>query len=175
MPPKNKFTNNDIIDAAFKIVREKGLDALTARAIAEVLQSSTKPIYSQIESMEKVQEAIIARLWELFFEYMTKPITGDAMLDYFIGYVFFALKEKHLFHCFYDERFTELHQNYVEIYEKRFVELFSENHFYKSIPEQHKKSAALKGLISLHGFADMLATYARKEFVELRKDENKII
>jgi AcrR family transcriptional regulator len=175
MPPKYKFKKRDIFDAAFKILRKKGMNAVTARGIAKELKSSTAPIYSQIKSMMKVKEALIGRLWELFFEYLTKSTTGDVILDHNIGFVLFALREKHLFRCFYDESFTNLHQNYNEIYLKRLIELISDHPLYKSIPEQNRESFLLKGLCSIHGLADLLSHSPRKEFIELRKDEKKII
>jgi AcrR family transcriptional regulator len=175
MPPKYKYEIKDILDAAFKILRKKGMESLTARAIANELKTSTAPIYSQIKSMRKLKEALIERLWELYFDYMTRPTTGDFVLDHSIGYVLFALREKHLFRCFYDEGFTKLHQNYVEIYEKRLYELFADHPLYKSIPDQDRESIMLKALSSLHGFADLLNHSPRKEFIELRKDEKKII
>ena len=39
MPPKPKFTKEEIVFAAKEIVREKGLSALTAREVAEKLGS----------------------------------------------------------------------------------------------------------------------------------------
>lgn len=175
MPPKFKFKEKDILDAAFKILRKKGMSAVTARAIAKELKTSTAPIYSQIKSMRKLKEALIKRLWELYFDYMTRHTTGDVILDYSIGFVLFALREKNLFRCFYDESFTKLHQNYVEIYEKRLSELFTDHPLYKSVPDQDRESIMLKTLSSLHGFADLLNHSPRKEFIELRKDEKKII
>jgi len=49
MPPKNKFTRDEIIQAALGIVREDGLAGLTARSLAERLQSSPKVIFGQFE------------------------------------------------------------------------------------------------------------------------------
>ena len=54
MPPKNKFTRDEIIQAALGIVREAGLAGLTARSLAERLQSSPKVIFGQFENMEDI-------------------------------------------------------------------------------------------------------------------------
>ncbi len=45
MPPKFKFTRAQIIDAAVNITRKNGISALTARALATELGSSSKPIF----------------------------------------------------------------------------------------------------------------------------------
>ena len=50
MPPKPKFTKEDIVEAAFNIVREQGWEALTQRSIAQKLNASIGPIYSSLSN-----------------------------------------------------------------------------------------------------------------------------
>ena len=45
MPPKPKITKQQILEKALAIVREKGLAALTAKALAETLGCSTQPVF----------------------------------------------------------------------------------------------------------------------------------
>ena len=59
MPPKCKFTKEEIIQAAFEMVRTEGFSELTARALGGRLGSSPKPIFSIFTSMEEVQEEVI--------------------------------------------------------------------------------------------------------------------
>ena len=40
MPPKPKYTKEEIIAAAFELVREAGSDALTAREVGKRLSTS---------------------------------------------------------------------------------------------------------------------------------------
>lgn len=58
MPPKPKFTKEEIVFAAKEIVREKGLSALTAREVAEKLGSSPRPIFTVFRNMKELQEAV---------------------------------------------------------------------------------------------------------------------
>lgn len=44
MPPKAKITKNMIIDAAFQVVREAGVESINARTVAERLNCSTQPV-----------------------------------------------------------------------------------------------------------------------------------
>lgn len=46
MPPACRFTREQIVAAALAITRERGFDAVTARAIADTLHSSSKVIFS---------------------------------------------------------------------------------------------------------------------------------
>ena len=41
MAPKNKFTREEMVEAALRVVRKKGIDALTAKALAEELGTDT--------------------------------------------------------------------------------------------------------------------------------------
>ena len=59
MPPKCKFTRDEIIAAALDIARKDGLYAVTARSLGEKLGSSSKPIFSIFENMEEVLEATL--------------------------------------------------------------------------------------------------------------------
>ena len=58
MPPKAKFTKEEIINAAFEITRRDGFDALTARSLAAELGSSPRPIFTVFSGMEEVQSAV---------------------------------------------------------------------------------------------------------------------
>lgn len=46
MAPKNKFTREEMITAALKIVRRNGAGSLTAKAIADELGISTRPVFT---------------------------------------------------------------------------------------------------------------------------------
>jgi len=45
LPPKSKFTREEIVEAAFEIAREVGFSKITARSVASRLKSSVAPIY----------------------------------------------------------------------------------------------------------------------------------
>lgn len=58
MPPKPKFTKEEIVAAALELVSEKGLDGLTARELGAALGSSARPIFTVFENMEELQGAV---------------------------------------------------------------------------------------------------------------------
>jgi len=94
---KTKFSANQIVDAAFRILRTKGPEAVVARAVANELGSSTMPIYSYIKSKELLVEALLKRALAVLYEYMTEKRTGDMWIDWGVGHVIFALEEPQLF------------------------------------------------------------------------------
>ena len=52
MPPVQKTGKDEIINAAFDVVRKEGFGNLNARAIAKKLGVSTQPIFSNFKNME---------------------------------------------------------------------------------------------------------------------------
>ena len=72
MPPKAKFTKEQITKAALGVVSEKGVHALTAKELGAALGTSTTPIFTVFHSMQEVQEAVITAAMERFEEYAHK-------------------------------------------------------------------------------------------------------
>lgn len=62
MPPKSDITKEQIIQAAFAIVQEQGLEMLSARNIAQKLNCSTQPIYSLYGNMEEIKSLAYQRV-----------------------------------------------------------------------------------------------------------------
>lgn len=58
MPPKPKFTKEEIIKAALDIVSEKGIEGLTARELGSVLGSSARPVFTIFKNMEEVNKEV---------------------------------------------------------------------------------------------------------------------
>lgn len=98
MPPKPKFSREQIIEKAFEIVRKDGLNALTARYLGEKLGSSARPIFTVFDSMDDVVKEVVARAKGLYSEYVLR---GLASVPAFKGvgtqYIQFAICEPQLF------------------------------------------------------------------------------
>lgn len=63
--PTQRFNQESVLDAALDLVRERGFDALSARAVAERAGCSVQPIYSLFGDMEGLMQALYehARAW----------------------------------------------------------------------------------------------------------------
>lgn len=72
MPPKAKFTREEIINAALTVAADKGLRALTARELGAALGSSTRPIFTAFENMEEVLSEVRKAALARFEEYARK-------------------------------------------------------------------------------------------------------
>ncbi len=72
MPPKPKYTREEIVAAALGIVSKKGLNALTAKELGKALNTSTSPIFTVFNSMQEVQDAVRLAAMERFEAYARK-------------------------------------------------------------------------------------------------------
>lgn len=98
MPPKAKFSREEIIKAALDIVVREGFDALTARSLAAELGSSPRPIFTVFESMDEVQQAVISAATELYNGYEDEGMDApQSFKGSGIGYIKFAAEQPKLF------------------------------------------------------------------------------
>lgn len=70
MPPKPRFTADEIAAAALALVKELGVEALTARNLAARLGTSARPIFTVFKSMDEVRWAareLALREFEQYF------------------------------------------------------------------------------------------------------------
>ncbi len=98
MPPKAKFTREEIIAAGLDLVREEGFSALTARGLGARLGSSARPVFTIFEGMEEVQQAVIDAARALYGEYTERGLLENpAFKGVGTQYILFAIKEPKLF------------------------------------------------------------------------------
>lgn len=171
MPPKTRFTLKDVMDAALSVVRREGIDKLTARAIADELQSSTMPIYSCGKTMSEIEEEIVKKSWELLVEYQQKPMTPDPYINMGLGYVLFATHEKNLFECIYSQKYLEINKKLAE---KNMYDNFLRLKDYRplaDVPFDLKMKIMIQGWIFCHGLADLLSKNIGDMVGDLKTDE----
>ena len=58
MPKKPTTTKQAMIDGAFRLVRERGHEALTARSLASFLGCSTQPIMYQFPNLDGLRDLV---------------------------------------------------------------------------------------------------------------------
>lgn len=98
VPPKCKFTKEEIIQAALKIARTEGFSSITARSLGSKLGSSPKPIFSVFENMEEVQAEVRKAAKALYAEYIQVGLHQElAFKGVGTQYVLFAINEPKLF------------------------------------------------------------------------------
>ncbi len=98
MPPKVKFTKEQIVRAALEIVRENGIDALSARTLGRKLGTSSCPIFTAFDNMEALLAAVKQEAMSVYSAYIQ---VGLQETPAFKGvgrqYISFAVHEPKLF------------------------------------------------------------------------------
>ena len=74
MAPKNKFTREEMIAAALKIVRRNGAGSLTAKAIADELGISTRPVFTCFGTMDTVKNEVRQAAEEIYNGYIGEDL-----------------------------------------------------------------------------------------------------
>lgn len=98
MPPRPKFTKEEIVQAALNVVSKNGVEGLTARELGEALGSSARPIFTVFRNMEELQEEVKKAAMQQFEHYVSHPIP-DMPLFKQVGMkmVLFGAKEPKLY------------------------------------------------------------------------------
>lgn len=76
MPPKPKYTREQIVETALNVVSKKGFEALTAKELGNALSTSTSPIFTFFSSMQEVQDEVKKLAMFKFEESAKKSIDG---------------------------------------------------------------------------------------------------
>ena len=129
MPPKPKYTKEEIVNAAFDLTREKGIDAVVAREVGKRLNTSSSPIFTIWSSMEELKEDVRRLAIQKYREYMAD------IFDYFPSFkefgmrcVGFAAEEPNLFRLLFLTK-REEHSPYARFkqeFESIFIPLVEE-------------------------------------------------
>lgn len=98
MPPKAKFTKEEIIAAAIEITRKDGIEAVTARELGNVLNSSARPIFTVFKNMDEVISEVLKAAKALYKEYVYEGMKqAPAFKGIGMSYIKFAMYEEKLF------------------------------------------------------------------------------
>ncbi len=181
MPASLKVSQQEIIEAAFNVVRRHGWTKLSARSIAKELNLSTMPIYHQFKSMVDLEEEIVKKAMALLKEYQSKPYTGDSTQDRGIGYVMFAREESHLFQAINDERHSAWQAKYGDATFDQHIEELASDPRVKGLTTRQLRHLNFLLWIFVHGVASLKNWMQTQQFsderiVELMRDgSNRIV
>lgn len=102
MPPKAKYTREEIIEIAFQMAREKGIDSVVARELGKKLGTSSSPIFTAFKNMEELQLAVRDRAMQEFENFIKEALNYTPAFKYVgVKMVQFAMQEPKLFQLLY--------------------------------------------------------------------------
>lgn len=162
MPPKAELTKEKVLEAAFHLVREQGLEALSARTIAQKLRRSTQPIYSAYGSMEELKDDVFSRAVDFSISRM-KQYEDDVnapVMKLALGFLLFAQHDKQLFRTIFlsDYRKDYLTRNqdiFSEVMKTAFLQLDDR---LKAAPERKIRQVHMKLFTYLLGVGTSINT-----------------
>lgn len=98
MPPKPKFTKDEIISVALDMVSKEGISVLTARDLGKALGSSARPIFTVFKNMEEVQEEIQKAAMKRFESHISAALPNMPLFKQIgMQMVLFGMKEPKLY------------------------------------------------------------------------------
>ncbi len=97
MPPKNKYSKEQIIDNAFEIAKEEGIGSITIRKVAKKLKSSVAPIYVNFESIDGLIQAVVEKTFAISKQIIDEQSSGNPFQDIGLASLRFAKEYPVLF------------------------------------------------------------------------------
>lgn len=124
MPPKPKYTKEEIISAAYELTREKGIDAVVAREVGKRLNTSSSPIFTIWSSMEELKEEVRLLAKQKYRQYMADIFDfSPSFKEFGMRCVSFAAEEPNLFRLLFLTKGEE-HSPYVR-FKQEFESIFT--------------------------------------------------
>ncbi len=158
MPPKFRFTREEIIQAALDLTREGGTAAVTARGLGERLGSSAKPIFGLFRNMEEVEQEVLRAANLLYQSYIQEEMAGAKYPPYKasgMAYIRFAREERELFKLlFMRDRSKEKQEKDTSEIEE-LLALIRKN---TGLSEEEAYLFHMEMWVYVHGIATMIAT-----------------
>ena len=94
MPKKPTTTREALLEGAFRLIREKGHDCLTARNLAAFLGCSTQPVMYQFPNLDMLRDLTYQKADAFHSAYL---LAGADLLEMGLRYIRFAEEEPNLF------------------------------------------------------------------------------
>ncbi len=161
MPPKAKFTKEEVVSAALSIVRTDGFDALTSRALGARLGSSARPIFTVFQSMDEVQQAVIEAAKALYKKYVNQGLTWEHPFKG-VGtqYILFSIQEPKLFQLLFMTEQPQIPDlsGVLPLIEESYGEILQSIQNDHGISEQLAERLYRHLWIYTHGIATLCAT-----------------
>lgn len=160
MPTKIRISKDMILDAAFEIVRQDGMEKLSNRELAKKLKCSIRPIYYQFENVEEMQKELYIKIEQYFYEFLLDNMVEGIPQYKQIGinYIRFAKREKQLFQTLFmnstgltpDAFVSKDGEDYKEI--EKLIKIST------NLKEEEIKDFHTKMWIFCHGIATLVAS-----------------
>lgn len=98
MPPRPKFTKEELIQAALELAREGGLEAIVARNLGKKMNTAPSTIFTHFSSVEEIRQAVMDMAREIYNGYVEEGLNMvPPMKGFAVQYIRFAMEESNLY------------------------------------------------------------------------------
>lgn len=100
MGKPEKYTKEELVEKAVEMVREKGINNLGIRSLADYAGVSTQPVCRHFGSVKELNACVLCAINDLYEDFLKKEVQSGKYPPYKasgLGYVNFARKEPELF------------------------------------------------------------------------------
>lgn len=98
MPKKTFYTKEYIVNVAVQIVRESGIDSLSAREVAKRTGCSVCPIFSAFDNMDGLHDSVVEAVRRIYDKYIAEALKNEnAFKSVGEAYIKFAVNEPKFF------------------------------------------------------------------------------
>lgn len=108
MPPKARFTKEMIIDAAYDLAREQGMEAVAAREVAKRLNMTVTPIFGSFTNMAELKQRVYDRARREFLSFLRGALdTAPAYREFALRWIQYAGENPNLYRMLMTPEGTE--------------------------------------------------------------------
>lgn len=157
MPTTIRITKEMILNAAFDITRNEGIEKLSNREIAKKMNCSIRPIYYQFKNSEELYKELYNKINSYFYDFIMKNIVDDIPHYKQIGinYIKFAQEETNLFKVLFMSPARNLPNTFVETDKTGFAGVVAAIKLSTHLSDKGIKSFHTKMWIFVHGIATL--------------------
>ena len=169
MPAKAKVTKEMIVDAAFAVAREAGVESINARTVSERLHCSTQPVMYHFATIEELKRTVYAKADRYHSEYLMnlKSPSNGLTLGIGLNYIRFAIEEPHLFRFLFQSDYFSGSTLLELIDAEELAPVLSAMQSALGIGMEQTKKVFLTVFLFAHGYASIIANNSLKYDEEL--------
>ena len=160
MAKTTKITKEMILETAFEIAREKGLEGVSNREIAKRMNSSIRPIYYQFKNVFELNKELYITILKYFYNFLINHAIPDMPKYKQVGinYIKFAKEENQLFKILFMTNINMLPDDFIMNDYEDFQEIIKIVKNSTNLVDDDSKSLHMKMWIFTHGIATLVAT-----------------
>lgn len=163
--PRQRITKEFLLEQAYCLVKEQGMDAVSAKALARLAKCSVQPIYSYYANMDELKDQIYRKAGMEYREFLEKNgrretanerNAGNAAVSLGMAHVLFAVRAPHLFFLLFQQTQSVLLATMLPHFSEGQVCMEELEGRIRGCFSEHETEAAQGFLLLVHGTACML-------------------